>query len=64
MEGNEVVTMTMATLITTITDVFTAAVGWVGTVATTIASNPLLLVGCVLGFIGIGVGLFKRMFNI
>lgn len=64
MDGNEVVTMTMATLITTITDVFTAAVGWVGTVATTIASNPLLLVGCVLGFIGIGVGLFKRMFNI
>lgn len=64
MEGNEVVTMTMATLISTITDVFTAAVGWVGTVATTIASNPLLLVGCVLGFIGIGVGLFKRMFNI
>ena len=56
--------MTMENLLTTITSVFTAAVGWVGTVASTIAGEPLLLVGCVLGFIGIGVGLFKRMFNI
>lgn len=63
MEG-EVVKMTMENLLTTITSVFTAAVGWVGTVASTIAGEPLLLVGCVLGFIGIGVGLFKRMFNI
>ena len=60
----EVVKMTMENLLTTITRVFTAAVGWVGTVASTIAGEPLLLVGCVLGFIGIGVGLFKRMFNI
>lgn len=56
--------MTMATLLTTITSVFTAAVGWVGTVSSTIAGTPLLLVGCVLGFIGVGVGLFKRMFSI
>lgn len=63
MEG-EAVKMTMATLLTTITDVFTAAVGWVGTVASTIAGEPLLLVGCVMGFIGVGIGLFKRMFNV
>lgn len=56
--------MTMATLLTTITSVFTSAVGWVGTVASTIADNPILLIGCVLGFIGVGVGLFKRMFRI
>ena len=54
----------MAELLTTITSVFTSAVGWVGTVASTITGEPLLLIGCVLGFIGIGVGLFKRMFNI
>lgn len=54
----------MTALLTTITDVFTAAVGWVGTVAGTISDTPLLLIGCVLGFIGVGVGLFKRMFNI
>lgn len=61
MEG---ATNAMSTLLTTITSVFTAAVGWVGTVATTITDTPLLLIGCVLGFIGVGVGLFKRMFNI
>lgn len=61
MEG---ATNTMAAMLTTITQVFTAAVGWVGTVANTISDTPLLLVGCVLGFIGVGVGLFKRMFNI
>lgn len=55
---------TMTAMLSTITQVFTAAVGWVGTVADTITDTPLLLVGCVLGFIGVGVGLFKRMFNI
>ena len=62
MEG--ATTTTMTAMLSTITEVFTAAVGWVSTVATTITSTPLLMVGCVLGFIGVGVGLFKRMFNI
>lgn len=56
--------LTMTALLSTVTEVFTAAIGWVGTVANTISSTPLLMVGCVLGFIGVGVGLFKRMFNI
>lgn len=61
---DEVTTLTMATLLSTIGDVFTAAIGWVGTVADTIAGQPLLLIGCVLGFVGVGVGLFRRMFNV
>ena len=60
----EAAAMTMATLISTITEVFAAAVGWVGTVATTVASNPLLLIGVVIGFIGIGVGLFSRLLRV
>ena len=56
--------MTMTELLSTITEVFTAAISWVGTVATTITSEPLLLVGIVLGFVGIGVGLFRRMLNV
>lgn len=54
----------MGTLLSTVTEVFTAAVGWVGTVADTITGEPLLLIGCVLGFIGVGVGLFRRMLNV
>lgn len=61
---DEVTTLTMATLLSTIGDVFSAAIGWVGTVADTIAGQPLLLIGCVLGFVGVGVGLFRRMFNL
>lgn len=62
MEG--ATTTTMTAMLSTITEVFTAAVGWVGTVADVITDTPLLMVGCVLGFIGVGVGLFKRMFRI
>lgn len=63
MEG-EAATMTMATLISDITSVFTAAIGWVGTVADTVAGEPLLLMGVIIGFVGLGVGLFRRLLNI
>jgi len=62
MEG--AATNTMTAMLSTITEVFTAAAGWGGTVASTIVDTPLLLVGIVLGFIGVGVGLFKRMLNV
>lgn len=60
----EATTMTMSSLITTIGTVFEGVLGWAGTVGNTIAGNPLLLFGVVLGFIGVGVGLFKRMLNV
>lgn len=60
----ETETTAMGTLLTTIGEVFTSAVGWVGTVADTIADNPILLIGVVMGFIGVGVGLFRRMLNV
>ena len=56
--------LTMATVLSTITEVFTAAVGWVGTVAETVANNPLLLIGVVIGFIGTGIGLFSRLLRV
>ncbi len=60
----EPVAMTMATLLSTITEFFTAAVGWVGTVAETVAGNPLLLIGVVMAFIGVGIGLFSRLLRV
>ena len=36
----------MADLISAITSVFTAAIGWVGTVGTTVAGNDILLLSC------------------
>ena len=55
-------TVTIATLISSVGTVFTAAIGWVGSVATTIAGNPILLLAVVgVPLVGLGVGLFKRL---
>lgn len=56
--------MTMTNVITAISEVFTAAIGWVGTVSETVAGDPLLLLGVVIGFVGLGVGLFKRLLHV
>ena len=60
----EVVEMTMATVLSSITEVFTAAVGWVGTVAEIVADEPLLLIGVVVSFVGLGIGLFSRLLRV
>lgn len=54
----------MATVLGSITEVFTAAVGWVGTVAETVAGEPLLLIGVVVSFVGLGIGLFSRLLRV
>lgn len=54
----------MTELIAAVTSVFTAAIGWVGTVASTIAGSPILLLSCVgVPLCGLGVGLFKRLLS-
>ena len=54
----------MTEIIASITSVFTAAIGWVCTVASTIASQPILLLACVgVPLCGLGVGLFKRLLS-
>lgn len=57
-------TVTVASLMTSVGEVFTAAIGWVGTVADEIAANPLLLLACVgIPLCGIGVGMFSRLLH-
>ena len=54
----------MTELIASITSVFIAAIGWVGTTASTIAAQPILLLACVgVPLCGLGVGLFKRLLS-
>lgn len=60
----ETTTMTVASIISVISEIFTAAIGWVATVSETIAGDPLLLFGVVIGFVGLGVGLFKRLLRV
>lgn len=61
---SEVAAVTVSSLLTSIGTVFTAAIGWVGTVASTIAAQPILLLACVgVPLCGLGVGLFKRLLS-
>lgn len=54
----------MTELLAAVTSVFTAAVGWVGTVATTITGQPVLLLFCVaVPLCGLGVGMFSRLLH-
>lgn len=54
----------MDALITTVTTVFTAAIGWVSTVAGTIVETPVLLLYCVaVPLVGLGIGMFKRLLS-
>lgn len=54
----------MTAILSSVTEGVTAAAGWAGTYADTIAEHPLLLLGCILGFVGFGAGLLRRLFNI
>lgn len=56
--------ITMTAIISAISEIFTGAIGWVGTVSDTVASNPLLLFGVLLSFVGLGIGLFKRLLHV
>ena len=56
--------MSIASLLASVGEVFTAAIGWVGSVAATIAEEPILLLACVgIPLCGLGVGLFKRLLS-
>lgn len=54
----------MTEMISAVSTVFTAAIGWVGEVASTIAGQPILLLACVgVPLCGLGVGMFKRLLS-
>ena len=57
-------TMTMASLLSTIGEVFEAAVGWMSSVADIVVSNPLFLIPIVFSFIGVGISLFSRLLRV
>lgn len=60
MEG----TVTIATLLSSVGEVVTSALGWVATVASTIVGEPVLLLFCVgVPLCGLGVGMFARLLH-
>lgn len=62
MEGAAAVTLT--SILGGIGTVFSSAMNWAAAVGTAVTGNPLLLVGVVMGFVGVGVGLFRRLLRL
>ena len=56
--------MTMGSLLSAMSSVLSASMGWVGAVAQAVAAHPVLLLCVVLGFIGTGMLLFKRLLRL
>lgn len=56
--------MSMGSLLSAMSSVLSASMGWVGAVAQAVAAHPVLLLCVVLGFIGTGVLLFKRLLRL
>lgn len=54
----------MATIIQYVTSLVTAAIGWLGQFSDAVLSHPILLLGVITSFVGLGVGLMKRLMNL
>lgn len=56
--------VSVATILTAAGDVVTEALTWVSDVATTMTNTPLILTFVVVSFVGLGVGLIRRMMRV
>ena len=63
MDG-EATAVTIGSLIGDVGEVFEAGIGWVGDVASTVSSNPILLIFVILPLVGLGIGLFRRLLSV
>lgn len=54
----------MAAILTNVTELVTAAISWIGLFVDCIVSQPLLLMFVVTAFVGLGVGLIKRIIRL
>ena len=54
----------MAEILASVTSFVTSAIGWIGSFVTCITSQPLLLMFVITGFVGIAVGLIRRLIRV
>ena len=54
----------MAALLEQATALFTWVMGNIATIATTITSNPILLIGWLITLVGLCVGIVRRLMNL
>lgn len=56
--------MTMETLMTSVGTIVTQSISWIGDFVGVITEQPLLLAFVVVSFVGLGVGLIKRLIRL
>lgn len=56
--------VTISTIVSDVGKVVTAAVGWIGQFSTAITSNPLIEMFVITAFVGLGVGLIRRLIRL
>lgn len=54
----------MSSIIADVTSIVTAAITWVTSFVGTITSNPLILMFVLISFVGLGVGLLRRLIRL
>lgn len=54
-------TVTIATILESVSSIVTSSVSWIGSFVGVITANPLLLMFAIVSFVGLGVGLIKRL---
>lgn len=54
----------MAAIISDVTTIVTAAADWIGTYVTAITDNPLIEMFVITAFVGLGVGLLRRLIRL
>lgn len=54
----------MDAIITTVGSIVTAGADWVSSAVSTVTTTPLILFFLMVNFVGIGIGLFKRLTRI
>lgn len=54
----------MSAILTDATAIVTEAIKWVGQFVTAITSNPLILMFVLVAFVGLGVGLIRRLIRL
>lgn len=60
----ETTAVTMSTIMSSVGSIVSEAIKWVGQFATAITGNPLLLMFVIVGFVGLGVGLLRRLMHV
>lgn len=60
----EPVAVTLASILSDVGSIVTAAIGWIGDYVSAIAGSPLLLLFVIVPICGLGIGLIKRMISL